>query len=121
MRVALDIDDTITRHPEFFALVSKALIDAGHAVYVISYREGQDEVEGDLREMGIAFTEVILPAAGELVEQGFYEWKANVCKRLEIGIFFEDMPEVVNELDQSTLGLVPFDPALGRLTYVENS
>ena len=42
MKVALDIDDTITRCPDFFAFLSKALKDAGHHVYVVSYRADRD-------------------------------------------------------------------------------
>ena len=34
MRVALDIDDTITLHPEFIAFLSNALLAAGHGVYI---------------------------------------------------------------------------------------
>lgn len=119
MRVALDIDDTITRHPEFFAFLSKALIDSGNEVYIISYRQGQQEVEADLAVYGISFTEVVLPTTEDLGREGFYEWKAATCRRLGIEVFFEDMPEVVNELDSNVLALVPFDPDLGRLTYVE--
>lgn|GEM_PF-1056982 len=119
MRVALDIDDTITRHPEFFAFLSKALIDSGNEVYIISFRQGQEEVEADLAAYGISFTEVILPTNEDLEREGFYEWKAVTCRRLGIEIFFEDMPEVVNKLDPHVLALVPFDADLGRLTYVE--
>jgi len=119
MRVALDIDDTITRHPRFFAFLSKALIRAGHSVYIISYRQGQEEVEADLAAFGISFTEVVLPSSEDLAREGFYEWKAAACKRLGVEVFFEDMPEVINELDKSVVAFVPFDAGLGRLTYVE--
>ena len=118
MRIALDIDDTITRHPQFFAFLSKALVDSGHEVYIISYRQGQQEVEADLAALGISFTEVVLPSDEDLDREGFYEWKAVACRRLGIEIFFEDMPEVINELDPSILALVPFDADLGRLTYI---
>ncbi len=121
MRVALDIDDTITLHPEFFAFLSNALLAAGHGVYIISFREGQEEVEQDLGAYGVAFTRVILPTNEDLAETGFYEWKASVCRSLRIDIFFEDMPEVINELDPSTIAFVPFDRDLGRLTYVDDS
>ena len=36
-----------------------------------------------------------------------------------VEVLFEDMPEVVNELDASVLALVPFDADLGRLTYIQ--
>ena len=79
----------------------------------------QQEVEADLASYGIAFTEVVLPKGEDLTREGFYAWKAATCRRLGIEVFFEDMPEVVNELDPSVLALVPFDPNLGRLMYIE--
>ncbi len=119
MRIALDIDDTITRHPQFFAFLSKALIDSDHKVYIISYRQGQEEVKADLAGYGISFTKLVLPSNDDLDHEGFYQWKATACRRLGIEVFFEDMPEVVNELDANVLALVPFDADLGRLTYIE--
>jgi len=113
MCVALDIDGTITRHPQFFAFLSKALIDSGHAVYIISFRGGQEEVEADLASLGISFTEVVLPTSEDIGREGFYGWKASVCRRLGIEVFFEDMPEVINALDRNVLALVPFDAELG--------
>jgi len=104
LRIAFDIDDTITLSWEFFEVISQALLKSGHDVYIISYRdkEGQKDVEEELAHFGIAFTKVILPSQEELSESGFYEWKAEVCRRLKVDIFFEDMPEVINCLDDST-------------------
>ena len=79
----LAIDDTITRHKEFFAFLSNALIDSGNQVYIISYRQGQREVEADLAAYGISFTEVVLPTSEELRE-GFYERIATACRRLGV-------------------------------------
>ena len=119
MRVALDIDDTITRHPIFFSFLSNALVDSGHEVYIISYREGQEDVETDLAADGISFTEVVLPTPDDLDRDGFYGWKAATCRRLGVEVFFEDMPEVVNELDTDVLAFVPYDADLGGLRYVD--
>ena len=119
MRVALDIDDTITRCPTFFSLISKALIAAGHDVFVISYRQNREAAEQELKsEYDIAFNEIILPTKEELDKEGFFGWKANACRRLSIDIFFEDMPEVINELDPSVAAFMLVDPALGRVAYV---
>ena len=62
MRVAFDIDDTITRCPDFFAVISQALMAAGHDVYIISYRSGRGVVEQELEGYGIRFRDVILPS-----------------------------------------------------------
>jgi hypothetical protein len=121
MRVAFDIDDTITRCPEFFAVISQALMASGHDVYIISYRSGRGAVEHELEGYGIRFRHILLPSDEDLDRFGFYEWKVHACRNLKIDIFFEDMPEVVNGLDASVLAFVPFDPDLGKLDYVETA
>lgn len=122
MRVAFDIDDTITLCPEFFALISKALMDAGHDVFIISYRMDQQATEEELRNSGIVFREVLLlgDTGDECTEVDFYEWKAEMCRKLKIDIFFEDMPEVINELDDSTIAFMPVDRSWGRVEYQES-
>lgn len=117
MNVAFDLDDTITRCPEFFAFLSRALKDAGHPVFIISYRTDEESTADALAEFGVAYDELILATDLDLDAQGFYEWKAEMCRRLEIDVFFEDMPEVANRVDDSTVCFVPFDPDLGRMTY----
>jgi hypothetical protein len=64
MRIAFDIDDTITRCPQFFAVVSKALMAAGHKVYIVSHREDRGFTEEDLAEYCVCFNELILPTGG---------------------------------------------------------
>lgn len=119
LRIGLDIDDTITRCPAFFALLSKALVEAGHEVHVISYREERRETEEELREHGIRYTSLTLTDGVDFGKEKFFQWKARMCKELEIDILFEDMPEVINELDGSTIAFVAFDPELGRIDYRE--
>jgi hypothetical protein len=119
MNVAFDIDDTITRCPQFFALISQALKAAGHGVYIISYRSGQGAVEQEMDSYGIVFDRVVLPSDEDFDRFGFYEWKVHACRELKIDIFFEDMPEVVNKLDPSVVTFVPYDPELGTLDYRE--
>ena len=117
MRIGIDIDDTITRCPEFFALISRALVAGGHEVYVISYREGQEAVRAELGGWGIAYSDVVLPTNEELDNAGFYEWKVQTCRRLKIDVLFEDMPEVINRLDDSVVAFMPYDADLGQVTY----
>ena len=68
MRIAFDIDDTITRCPEFFAIISKALIASGHRVYVLTYREDREFAEQDLAERGVVFDELVLPTEQAITE-----------------------------------------------------
>ena len=59
MVIGLDIDDTITQHPEFFSLISHALIDAGHEVVIITFREDRQIAETDLKLWNIAYSKLI--------------------------------------------------------------
>lgn len=49
MIIAFDIDDTITRHPPFFAVLSRALVEAGHQVLIITFRDDPTVTAEDLR------------------------------------------------------------------------
>jgi hypothetical protein len=117
MRVALDIDETITCHPEFFAVLSRAFTAGGHEIFIITYREASDESEAELAEYGIVYDELITATNEELDRTGFYEWKARICRERKIDILFEDMPEVINRLDPTTIGCMVVDPSLGRVRY----
>lgn len=62
MKIALDVDGIITDAPEFFSVWTKALIAAGHEIYVISdfdeyYR---DQRVKELEEYGIEYTAFII-------------------------------------------------------------
>ena len=39
MTIALDIDGTISEHPEFFALLAASFRRSGHRVIVLTYRD----------------------------------------------------------------------------------
>jgi hypothetical protein len=124
MQIALDIDDTITRCPEFFAFLSKAMLAAGHKVYIISYREDREFSEEDLAGHGIVFDELILPTEQEMQRrnaenwrQEASRWKAEVCRRFGIDVLFDDMPEVVNALGKDTVAFMTVDPSLGKVGY----
>ena len=117
MRVAFDVDDTITRHLELFSLLSHALRAARHKVFIITFREDRDATEAELRDWNIVYDELVMPNDQELSQLGFFRWKAVACRRRKVDIFFEDMPEVVNLLDESTIAIMPVDPPLGKITY----
>jgi hypothetical protein len=128
MNIALDIDDTITRCPEFFSIISKALRAAGHRVYIISWREDREFAEEDLAEYGIDCDQLILPAEQEIRgvphrdwETAAGRWKPAACRRLQIDILFGDMPQVVNAVDRQTTVFMPVDPALGKVGYARTS
>lgn len=61
MIIGLDLDGTITRCPQFFAVISKALVAAGHKVYIVTWREDKEFTLEDLAEHGITFNQLIMP------------------------------------------------------------
>ena len=109
MIVAFDIDGTITRHPPFFALVSCALVQAGHKVVIITFRDDPVITKHDLQSWGIAYDELVCwsmdGADGDLAN--IDEWKAKVCRQHGVDVFFEDDPDVLACIDASTLSFMP--------------
>ena len=108
MIVAIDLDNTITDAPEFFAVLTKALIDSGHAVHVITYREPgtEDRARADLDALGIRYSELHLP-------QDWCEpaaWKAGLAADLGVQIFIEDSPEVLARMPKGVQRLWLCDP-----------
>jgi hypothetical protein len=89
MNVALDIDGTISEHPEFFAVISTALRAAGHRVVVLTFRDPADRVATltHLTDWGVQFD--------DLVHAPTREDKGRICGQLGIELFFEDEDECI--------------------------
>jgi len=116
MNVGLDIDDTITRHPEFFALLSTALQAQGHVVVIITFRENRVETTGQLSEWGIAYDQLV--TYDHRIRNGseIFAWKAQKCREHEIDVMFEDDPDVTAHIDhERTLCLMPIHPDMHDL------
>ena len=111
MVIGLDIDDTITRHPAFFAFLSQALIDAGHKVVIITFRGERESTEADLREWGIAYSELFLGTYEAVREVGVDEWKSTVCQRHGVEVFFEDDADVLRHVDPGVACFMAVDHA----------
>jgi predicted glycosyltransferase len=109
MIVAFDIDDTITRHPEFFAFLSNKLKDGGHTVIIITFRENRPTTEALLEKLGVAYDKLVTSSLEAHMEHGVDEWKAAVCQELKADVFFEDDPHVVKHVDDSTICMIPID------------
>lgn len=109
MNVAFDIDDTITRHPQFFALLSRSLRAEGHRVIIITFRDNRDVTANDLREWGIAYDTLVTSTLELCLEHGVDEWKAEVCRTHQVDIFFEDDPEVLRHVDDRIVCMMPID------------
>lgn len=109
MNIGLDIDDTITRHPEFFAFLSQSLRAAGHRVIIITFRDDPRSTADDLAAMGIVYDELITVTAELCQTHGVDEWKAAMCRQHGVEVFFEDDPDVLRHVDESVVCMMPFD------------
>ena len=107
MVVAFDIDDTISRHPRFFAFLTQSLVGDGHEVLIITFRQDRAATESTLRDWGIAWTRLITATTEACLAAGVGEWKASECRKSGVEVFFEDDPEVLKHIDASTLCLQP--------------
>jgi hypothetical protein len=107
--IALDIDDTITLHPAFFAAMSRAMRDAGHGIVVITLRESEQSARDDLEAMGIVFDRIVCATPEAIAEHG-YAWKASVCRALGVDVFFEDSPRILSHVDPRTLAFLVTQP-----------
>jgi hypothetical protein len=97
MNVALDIDGTISEHPEFFAVISTALRTAGHRVIVLTFRDPADRdiTLTHLADWGVQFD--------DLVHAPTREAKGEICGQLGIGLFFEDEDECISTVPANVL------------------
>ena len=110
MVIGLDIDDTITRHPEFFALMSQALVAAGHEVVIITFRDDREATQEDLESWGVAYTKLVTSSLEAHLEHGVDEWKGVVCSEHGVEVFFDDDPDVIRYVDSSVTTFLSVDP-----------
>lgn len=97
MTIALDIDGTISEHPEFFALLSAAFRRAGHRVLVLTYRDPAraDATREQLARWGVEFDELVI--AGSLGGKG------ELCAAHGVDLFFDDQDECIVGVPESVL------------------
>jgi hypothetical protein len=57
IKIAVDLDGTISEYPEFFKLFTKAMSQAGCQIYILTDRPPgtEDEVADQLRDYGITY------------------------------------------------------------------
>ena len=97
MRVALDIDGTISEHPEFFSFLSNALHAQGHEIIIITYRNRsmQAITEQQMVEWAIVYHQMhFVPTLAD---------KGRLCQELAIDVFFEDMDECILPVGAHTI------------------
>lgn len=110
MIIALDIEDTITRRPEFFATITKALRNDGHRIIIITFRLDRAATTDDLERWAIHYDELVTCSLDEHLEHDLEAWKGRVCRERGVDIFFEDNPAVLRHVDPSVACFMPVDP-----------
>ena len=99
MKVALDIDGTISEHPQFFAMLSTALRSDGHRVLILTYRDSsqaeREKTEAELAAWGVGFDELVF--ANSLEEKG------KLCAAHGINLFFDDQDECIVDVPEGIL------------------
>jgi hypothetical protein len=97
MKVALDIDGTISEHPEFFAILSVALRAAGHHVIVLTYRDPTRDAatREHLASWGVVFDELVIAPS--------LEAKGELCVALGVNLFFDDQDECIANVPESVV------------------
>jgi len=95
MKIALDLDGTITRYPEFFSKLSHIWDDE---VYIISFRYSMDTCVEDCQKYNIKYTEIFL-AKNE-------DSKAEICERLGIEVLVDDDPDFLVHCKKNMLALM---------------
>ena len=113
MHICLDVDETITYAPAFFAALCDKFAEA--RVTIVTFRTDKTETERYLNSIGVRFNRVVVstdPDHGKTADQSLYEWKANFVNRMRPDMFFEDMPEVVARVDPSILVFMPCDEVI---------
>ena len=111
MRLALDIDGTITADPDFFVRCSQDVLRAGGEVHVVSARspEMRAETLDDLRELNVKFSHLhLIPhisVAQGLCPHTSLDWyqrhlwfKVDYALRKGLTHFVDDEPKVLSLL-----------------------
>jgi uncharacterized HAD superfamily protein len=97
MKVALDIDGTISEHPAFFAMLSAALRAAGHRVLVLTFRDPAREAatREHLAAWGVVFDELVIAPS--------LEAKGELCGVHRVDLFFDDQDECIVGVPESVV------------------
>ena len=113
MHICLDIDDTITYQPEFFARITHAYADA--RITVVTFRTDFDTAANCLKENGIRYDQLIVsndPNFGKSDSELLQEWKSRLINKMKPDLFFEDMPEVIAMIDDEIAVFQPCDTVI---------
>lgn len=88
--LGLDLDGTIDENPLFFGILSRTWPGK---VYVITYRNDYAKASDDLAGFGIHYDAIVLVSS--------FAQKAEKIRELQIGVYFDDMDEVITHIPDS--------------------
>ena len=104
MRIAIDIDGTITAHPHFFAELTTAFFE--HQIFIITGRSPheREETEKLLNDHGIGYNSIHF-IGPEKDAPYVMNWslKGKFCLDNDIDILFEDMDDFISHIPARTL------------------
>jgi len=136
MRLALDIDGTITADPDFFVRCSQDVLRAGGEVHVVSTRspEARTETLDELRDLGVKFLYLhLIPhisAAQSLCPHTSLDWfqrhlwlKVNYAVSNGLTHFVDDDPKVLDLLRRfaPSITAIPFQNRAKLSEYIAHS
>ncbi len=106
MKIAIDIDGTITECPEFFVFLTK-LFRPEHEIHIITGRKQTERIETEeqLTALGIEYhhLHIVGPKKSYLTEETMWTRKGDFCREHNIDVLFEDMDEFIEHIPKSTL------------------
>jgi len=97
--LGIDIDGCIDECTSFFQILSKFWVGK---VYIITYRRDRDKAVNDLQKFGIRYDELILVKS--------FDEKAEVIKRENISVYFDDQPEMLKNVSEHTSVMLVRNP-----------
>jgi hypothetical protein len=105
-KLGLDLHGVSDKVPEFFALVSKLMVDAGHEVIIITGKMKSHGAEEEAKSLGLHYTKIYsivdynIEKGVELkIDEKGYPWideeiwnktKAEICKKEKIDLHIDD-------------------------------
>lgn len=97
MNVALDIDGTISDHPQFFSWLTKSLRATGHRVVILTFRDPtrNEQTRSQLASWGVEFDEMVIAES--------LKAKGELCVKHEIDLFFDDQDECIVDVPESVM------------------
>ena len=94
MKIAFDNDDVITRHPSFFSVITKALKNDDHELYIItdSDESFRKQIERQLERDGISYHHLIITSK-----------KEDFCRKNDIKFMMDDSVEYFSNSDNANI------------------